>query len=74
MDTTEYWKTFHDEGTVPNNEVLSAMLLDTVSAIQVLQRMYGNEKSQLMVRALMLDWQALETVAWHRGIREIPRP
>jgi len=74
MDTKEAWMLFHSPGTGPqSDEMLLAMLQELVTTIKSVERVYGVVRAQLLVRAMILDYQTLSSWAFHRGLKEYPR-
>lgn len=74
MASKETWAYYHSPGIVKTDAELVSMIQDVVDTIHNLERMYGVERAQLMVRAIMMDWHALSLMAFHRGIEHYAHP
>lgn len=73
MDTKKAWEDYHTPGVGPqSDEELLEMLRELTTAIHSVERIYGHVRAQLMVRAMILDFQALNNMAWARGLKDIP--
>jgi hypothetical protein len=74
MASRQTWEKYRSPGVVETDEEVSSMIRDVVETIHTLERMYGADRAQLTVRALLLDWQALSLMASSRGIRNYEHP
>lgn len=74
MASRSTWDKYRSPGIVETDEEVTSMIRDVVETIHTLERMYGAEKAQLTVRALLMDWQALSGMASSRGIRNYEHP
>lgn len=73
MDTKKAWEQYHSPGQSPvEDDVLLTMIQEMVDTIHNLERMYGNHRAQLMVRSMLLDYNTLQSWAWHRHLDNIP--
>jgi hypothetical protein len=69
MNTKEGWARYHSPSQGPvHDETLLAMIQELVTTIHTLERMYGKERAQLLVRSMLLDYQTLSNWAWHRNL------
>jgi len=76
MASQQTWENWHNPKVLnkgEDEEILS-MIRDLVQTIHNLERMYGNERSQLVVRSLLQEYHALVSVANARDIRSYERP
>jgi hypothetical protein len=78
MASRQTWQGYNEPNAdglcvVETDEELVSMIRDVVETIHTLERMYGQSKAQLTVRALIMDWQALSNMASARGIRSYER-
>lgn len=74
MASRSTWDKYRSPGIVETDEEVTSMIKDVVETIHALDRMYGAERAQLIVRVLLLDWQALSSMASSRGIRNYEHP
>lgn len=73
MDTKEMWEKYHTPGVGPgDDESLLVMLQELIVMIKGIERIYGPVRSQLLVRSMLADYQALNNMAWARGLKNIP--
>jgi hypothetical protein len=72
FDTTIAWAEYNRNGHIQSDEALVAMLGEVVHTIHSLERIYGMTKSSLMVIAMIVDYQALSNMAFHRNLANIP--
>jgi hypothetical protein len=70
-NTALAWIEYQNTGTVRNDEVLVAMLHEVIDTIHSLDKIYAG-KAALMVRAMIADYQALDGMAFHRNLPNIP--
>jgi hypothetical protein len=68
MASSLTWNTYHNKGVIETDEEVLSMVRDVCETIHCLERMYGTDRAQLTVRALLLDWQALSGIASVRGL------
>jgi hypothetical protein len=74
MASQEVWTRYSTQGIInEGEEEVRSMIKDVVETIHTLERMYGVVKAQLVVRALILDYQALAGIANARDIRNYER-
>lgn len=72
VDTTQGWADYQGPGYVSSDDqTLIAMLQEVVDTIHTIERIYG-QKAALMVRGMHADYHALNNMAWHRGLKNIP--
>jgi hypothetical protein len=72
MANQSTWERYREVGTIETNEEVSSMIADVVETIHGLERIYGNTMSALIVRALLVDYQALIGCANSRRITGYP--
>jgi hypothetical protein len=72
MISKEVWQIWHQQGVIASNRDLLMMIDETITAIRLLERMYGSE--QLTVRALLADWQNLAICASARNLTDYGCP
>jgi hypothetical protein len=72
VDTTQAWKEYNTVGTIQSDQMVLTMLQEVIYTIQSLEKIYGDVKSALMVRAMIVDYQALHSIAWHRNLDNPP--
>lgn len=77
INTKDGWDSYNSDGIIINDDVLIGMIKDVVDTIHNLERMYGQARSQLIVRVMLNDWQALNSMARFRNLDktvQIPQP
>jgi hypothetical protein len=73
IDTKQAWIIFNTHGHIQDNDALVIrMLTEIIQTIHNLERIYQNGKAQLVVDGMIHTYQALNSIAWNRGIQNIP--
>jgi hypothetical protein len=67
------WRQWQNASVIERDQDVVAMLGELADAVHNLERIYGIEKANLTVRAMILDWQCLATVAQARNLTEYKR-
>jgi hypothetical protein len=62
------WTEYRQSGTVVADNMLLAMMEDTIITIKNLVSIYGIEKSHFIVRFLFDDYNNLKHICYERGI------
>lgn len=72
MTSKETWASYHSPGVVESDASVLEMLQETIDTIHSLERMYGEARAQMFVRALLMDYHALTGMASGRQLKNIP--
>ncbi len=72
IDTTIAWKEYNEKGSIQRDQMLLTMLGEVIHTIHSLEKIYGNTKSSLVVRAMLADYVALNNIAFHRNLPNLP--
>lgn len=72
MSTNHSWLRYHKEGIIESDPEVLTMLQEVVDTIQLLERIYGHDKAQLVVSGMIPTYLSLSNIAYSRNLKDIP--
>jgi hypothetical protein len=72
MSTKHSWSRYAKEGIIESDSEVLTMLQEVVDTIQLLERIYGHDKAQLVVSGMIPTYQSLSSIAYSRNLENIP--